>query len=88
MQQKKIGELSKGITLGDKSKVIDSGLEALECEEDTIPILNKDSYLAKLKYCRQSHIKIDEHPTPQQERKLNTALRKMVKEGKRCQAQR
>ena len=40
------------------------------------------SYLAKLKDRIQPHIKIDEDPTPQHEKKLNAALRKMVKAGK------
>ena len=52
---------------GDKSIVMDYGLEALECEEDTTEILNEESYLAKLKDCIQPHIKIDEELTPQQQ---------------------
>ena len=67
---------------GDKSIVMDYGLEALECEEDTTAILNEESYLAKLKDRIQPHIKIEEHPTPQHERKLNAALRKIIKAGK------
>ena len=61
---------------------MDYGLEALECEEVTTAILNEESYLAKLKERIQPHIKIDEDPTPQHEKKLNAALRKMVKAGK------
>ena len=67
---------------GDKSIVMDYGLEATECEEGTTSILNETTYLAKLQDRIQPHIKIEENPAPAHERKLNSALRKMIKVGK------
>jgi hypothetical protein len=45
---------------GDKSIVMDYGLEATECEEGTTSILNETIYLAKLLDRIQPHIKIEE----------------------------
>ena len=56
--------------------------EALDNDEETTTVMNEETYLGKLKECIEPHIKIDEDPTPQHERKLNAVLRKMIKTGK------
>ena len=66
---------------GDKSVVMDYGMDATEQKEEDPAILDEVPYLSKLQDRIEPHIKLDHDPTAQHEKKLNAALRKMKQMG-------
>jgi hypothetical protein len=66
---------------GDKSVVMDYGMDAMEQKEEDLAILDGVTYLSKLQDRIEPHIKLDHDPTAQHEKKLNAALRKMKQMG-------